>query len=43
MCKNKQIKKNEAPFACKNRINQPIFTSRQIWITLWKAISMLGI
>lgn len=39
---NKQIKNIEAPLACIIRINQPRFTSRQMWITLWNAISTLG-
>lgn len=35
-----QIKKKEAPFACRARISQPLFTSRQMWATDAKAVEM---
>ena len=34
------MKKNEAPFACKVRINHPLFTSRMMWMTEEKAVEM---
>lgn len=39
---NIHVKNMDAPFACKIRINHPILTSRQIWITLWNAICVFG-
>ena len=32
------MKKNDAPLACRVRINQPLFTSRMIWTTEENAI-----
>ena len=43
MCKNMAVKNIDAPLACKIRIIHPMLTSRQMWITLWNAISVLGI
>jgi len=38
--KIKTNKKKEAPLAWINRISHPLFTSREIWITLSKAVEI---
>lgn len=35
-------KNKDAPFECKTRINHPLFTSRQMWMTLSNAIKVLA-